>query len=330
MVSRLAVNILSIRGHELTLGTFLPEYIFVMRQWATRLVYSNRFCRGLYKSVSAIRAKQRSITRATSKLFSKGYSAPPTEAGRIHRTLCRYRQQFSKTPGWFLDEAQVAWDCLFSYQEQQHICGNLMEIGVWRGKSAALSTLHARSDETCVYVDPIMLAEFKDTIGLIRHSNSIFVESSSEVLPETPHVMQMESTFRWIHIDGEHSGESVQRDLTVALGLIAEDGLICIDDFPSCAYPQIIVAVTEFLRRHPQLTMIMCGHNKGYICCESSSETYRKFIRDNLHREMSNRGADVTIWKSGRPSDWNCFGITDRVERFDYRGPDWNPRKIEI
>jgi len=321
---------LRIRETPNRLGSVLLESIFVMRQWATRLVYSNRFCRGLYKSFSAIQAKRRSIVRKASNLFSKTSSVPPTSTDPGHRTLSRYRQQFSETPGWFLAEAQVAWDCLFCFQEQQHIHGNLLEIGVWRGKSATLSALHARSDETCVYVDPIMLAEFKDTIGLIRHPNSMFVESSSEVLPENPQVMQMGSTFRWIHIDGEHSGESVQRDLTVALDLIAEDGLICIDDFPSCAYPQIIVAVTEFLRQHPQSTMILCGHNKGYICCTSIAETYRKFIRDNLHREMSNRGANVTIWKSGRPSDWNCFGITDRVEKFDYRGPDWNPRKIEI
>ena len=76
--------------------------------------------------------------------------------------------------------------------------------------------------------------------------------------------------------------------------------------------------------------MVACGHNKGYICRADRSNDYLVFIKNELHREMSARGAEVTIWKSGRPGDWNCFGITDRVEMFDYRGPDWNPLAIEI
>ena len=179
---------------------FLKKAIFVIRQWSTRLVYSNnRFYLELYKTLMAVNAKRRAIVRVALQAFS-GTATDPFDTHEELRILTRYRQEFSELPGWFLWEAQVAWDCLLCFQDKQDIRGNMLEIGVWRGKSAALSTLHARQDKTCAYID----------------------------------------------------------------------------------------------------------------------------------REMSARGAEVTIWKSGRPTDSNCFGITDRVEMFEYRGPDWNPRLIEI
>jgi len=304
----------------------LKKTIFGIRQWATRLVYSNRFFKGLYKTSSAIHTKRRAMGRALSGSPTDGPSCGSEEL----RAFTRYQTEFSKIPGWFLPQAQVAWDCLLAFQGQQDICGNMLEIGVWKGKSAALSTLHARPDETCVYADRLMLSEFKDSMGLIRQSNNLFLEVLSEALPDMPQVMQKGSTFRWIHIDGEHSGEAVWQDLTVADGLLSDKGMLCVDDFPNCAYPQVHFAVVEFLDQHPHLTMVACGHNKGYICHADSAPLYLVFIKDELHRQMKARGAEVTIWKSGRPADRNCFGITDRVEMFDYRGPDWDPRKIEI
>ena len=307
-------------------GFFLQKTIFGIRQWATRLVYSNRFCKGLYKTWSAFHTKRRAVGRA----FSGSTTDSSYTGSQELRAFTRYQIEFSNLPGWFLPQAQAAWDCFLAFQGQQDIHGNMLEIGVWKGKSAALSTLHARANESCIYVDRLMLSEFKETIGLIRQSNHLFLEVASESLPAMPQVMQRGATFRWIHIDGEHSGEAVWRDLAVADELLSDKGMLCIDDFPSCAYPQVNFAVVEFLAQHPHLTMVACGHNKGYICRAEIAPLYLVFIKDELHRQMKARGVDVTIWKSGRPADRNCFGITDRVELFDYRGPDWAPGKIEI
>lgn len=280
--------------------------------------------------MSTCNAKLFAFLRAISKVFFRSAETGPIETNEKLRRFVRYKNEHSKLPGWFLDEAQAVWDCLLCFQGKKEIVGNMLEIGNWKGKSAACSALHAGQDETCVYVDRMILTELRDTIGSIRESNNLFLQVSSAVLPDLPQVMQMGPTFRWIHIDGEHSGEAVRRDLEVANHLLSEKGIICVDDFPSCAYPQINFAVTEFLSKHPSLTMIACGHNKGYICRQQSAIYYLTFIKNELHKEMCARGASVTIWKSGRPSDLNCFGITDRVEMFDYRGPDWNPREISI
>ena len=305
------------------------KLLFDIRQWATHLVYVNRFAAGLYKTVSMINATRRVWGLNMAKSFCK-HSDSATENEPLKSTYAHYQQTFSEVPGWFLPEAQAAWDCLLAFQTDQKIQGPLLEIGVWRGKSAALSTLHAEPNETCVYVDRLMLAEFKELIGRIRTSGTLFLEILSECLLSQPQVTKLGATFRWIHIDGEHSGEAVRNDLRVAESLLADDGMICVDDFPSSAYPQVNFAVVEFLSQHPQITMVACGHNKGYICRRESAPRYLQFIKNELHRDMVQRGSEVTIWKSGRPDDANCFGITDRVEQFDYRGPDWNPGTIEI
>ena len=52
--------------------------------------------------------------------------------------LEKYRSMFRRTPGWFQWEAAAIWDALYEFHRTEGIHGDLLEIGVFRGKSAAL------------------------------------------------------------------------------------------------------------------------------------------------------------------------------------------------
>lgn len=46
--------------------------------------------------------------------------------------------------------------------------GNLLEIGVWKGKSAGLLAMHCAPEEACVLVDPLQVAEAREHISVWR------------------------------------------------------------------------------------------------------------------------------------------------------------------
>ena len=118
----------------------------------------------------------------------------------------RYLQHFSNTPGWFYPQSAAIWDTLLSYQEASNNIGNVLEIGVFQGKSAGMLALHRQREETCVFVDPAPLNEVQQRIELaVPGAKCEYMQEMSQFLPRHSFVREAARDFRWIHIDGEHS-----------------------------------------------------------------------------------------------------------------------------
>ena len=128
-----------------------------------------------------------------------------------------YMKHFSEVEGWFQTPAIAIWDSLLSYQEEQRISGNMIEIGVWKGKSAALAALHCQTGEECVFVDAMPLDAAKATISqTLPQATCHYLQEQSQFLARHPFIAQGTRSFRWIHVDGEHTGQSVINDLEIA------------------------------------------------------------------------------------------------------------------
>jgi hypothetical protein len=56
---------------------------------------------------------------------------------------------------------------------------------------------------------------------------------------------------RFWHIDGDHSREALTADLDLALATMHPQGILCLDDMLHPGYPLLILAVHEWLERHP-------------------------------------------------------------------------------
>jgi predicted O-methyltransferase YrrM len=61
---------------------------------------------------------------------------------------------------------------------------------------------------------------------------------------------------RFIHIDGEHSRAALTRDLELATAVLAPGGVIVLDDMLHPGYPTLMVAVHEYLGRHPDMCVL--------------------------------------------------------------------------
>lgn len=244
-----------------------------------------------------------------------------------------YIEASRSVDGWFLDEAAAAWDCLLQFQLSARMTGNLLEIGVWNGRSAMMSVLHAGAGEILLLVDPRDMKEAMSHLRQIRADATIDVfQKPSRSLFKHPEYRNMLSSFRWIHIDGKHSAQDANVDLRLADELLNDTGMVVVDDFFHPDYPQVTQAVYQYLFSHPHsFSLVLCGHGKGYLCRPLAVAKYADYVRSGLHRDMAARGYNqLTIWKSTETADCQTFGITERFGAFDHRGPDWSQQTIPV
>src|SRR5262245_10596315 len=105
-------------------------------------------------------------------------------ADRVGSHFQRYMRTCSSIPGWgwFGEQSIALWDCLLCYQLDQRICGHFFEIGVQRGRSAALAAMHASPEELLVMVDDVSMSHARQNLVKIKPSNLICLKTRSQDL----------------------------------------------------------------------------------------------------------------------------------------------------
>jgi hypothetical protein len=238
-----------------------------------------------------------------------------------------YKAKFGDVSGFLMDEAVAIWDFLLSFQRQYEVGGNFFEIGVLNGKSAYLGALYLRPDEDCLLVDYNNVDHVAD--GMIR--NGLKPAQVLQVRSDSPIVERQfgdyHGTVRFFHIDGSHTGFSTLSDLRLAAKFLAHRGIICVDDFPSIRYPQLIAAVYKFLfDNDPIYKMVLCGMNKCYIVHAADYALYESAIRDGLYEHMKRAGHhQICLSKTSYAHDMGCFGISHNWGGLDIYGLDDDP-----
>jgi methyltransferase family protein len=246
-------------------------------------------------------------------------------------SLATYFERFSSLPGWFMEESAAIWDCLFEFQIRQQIHGHALEIGVYRGKSAALICLHMAQQEKLLLVDPQGLESVKATLLPVKPENVICYSCISRRLPMTD-LLALYGRCRWIHIDGEHSASTCSHDLGLADLLLSDQGVLVVDDFMSPRHPQVTASVFNYMHSHPfSFRIFLCGFLKAYLVRPQHIFRYMHFVRDNLTDELIKRSfaERITFYKSTVPDDYNCFGI-GRFEGTPMIGLDQDRTRILI
>jgi predicted O-methyltransferase YrrM len=250
-----------------------------------------------------------------------------------NRLFERYQQQCADVPGFVVPESLATWHCLLAFQRQNGVAAPLMEIGVYYGKSAALLAFHARQNEELFLVDfsePVHSAA--KLLKSIKPEGVKVLENKSSERPVWNLAATHPRIFRWIHIDGDHKGQAAYNDLLLANNLLADDGIICVDDFLSSRYPQLTYVVCTFLEQHrAELQMFLCGFNKAYLVRPNALSAHLGFVKDKLGKQLETMGfKNLTIYKTDYPGVMNCFGMGLRWADYLYYGLDEDPSKIPV
>jgi hypothetical protein len=242
-----------------------------------------------------------------------------------------FRERYPSIPGFSCPESFGIWDFLLDFQHEFGIRGDLMEIGVYYGQSAALMAMHALQDEEVFLVDCTDFVDHaKSTVGTIKGEKvSVLKVKSSD-----PRIWKLANSqprsLRWIHLDGDHKSETVQNDLLLANALLNDEGIICVDDFFNSRYPSLTYAVCLFLEQHRnELQMFLGGFNKLYLVRPIQLHRHLHAVRDKLGDQLAKLGFhDFTIYKTDLPGAINCFGIGGRWDKYVYYGLDEDPERI--
>lgn len=246
--------------------------------------------------------------------------------------LIDFNQLEEKVPGFLTSQNAALWDSLLSYQAEQYILGNMLEIGVYKGRSALMSSLHLREKEKFFLIDGTPFIEEAEThLNPILGDRAYYIQKMSYDL-EIDFFKDIRQKCRWIHIDGEHTGRAVINDLEFCEQMLSDNGILILDDFFNPMYPQLTEAAFRFLHNNKfKLSMFLCGWNKAYLARPMFAVKYRDFIRQHLASELHRRNLhDFMIAKTSTLDESTSFGIFYRFTDRDYYGLDSEPDYLPV
>ena len=210
----------------------------------------------------------------------------------------------SKTiEGWMMPHAAALFHALLAHEGPD--MRNILEIGVFKGKSAVVLAYEAaQRNETLILMDIRIHPEIAAIKEL--HPKTELIESDSFDLPSIAAV-QAAAPFRFIHIDGSHHYSCVMDDIKNSARILSRNGVICLDDFLNPHWPDVTVATFDFLAgRGHDLVLFLAGFNKGFLCRSIALQSYCELIEGPLATSMKELGCGAVI-KKRKQNDPFCF-----------------------
>jgi len=238
-------------------------------------------------------------------------------------------EKIDAIPGWFTFHSYCVWRALLDHQVG--IDGDMFEIGVWRGRSASVLASYRKADEKIYLCDlRLDLPAVESAIRSVdlEPTNLVPLSGPSSDLPSKLDFQAMHDSVRWCHIDGEHTGTVVYRELEIANRIVNTDGIVVIDDFFSPRYPANTTEVIRYIEKNPfHFRLLAVGFNKGYLCRPESLPRYMDYMASGMSQALERYGAVCTIFKTTGPWDTDAVGITKYVpDAGNIAGPDDEPQ----
>jgi len=168
-------------------------------------------------------------------------------------------QQLEDIPGWFRRMDMELFRLLLDGTGERLGGGDLAELGVYLGKSAALMGCALQPDETFTVIDlfsaqapsadnqsendeqyaDLSQQAFEGYYRTVHETLPVVVQGPSQTITE--HAGH--GTHRFVHIDASHLYEHVVADIACARTLLKPDGVVVFDDYRSMHTPGVAAAV---------------------------------------------------------------------------------------
>ncbi|MGH6890398.1 MAG: class I SAM-dependent methyltransferase [Rhizomicrobium sp.] len=218
-------------------------------------------------------------------------------------------------PGSFLEESAAVWCVLLEAQRATWTWaglsgGDYLEIGVLHGKSASvLANFSRRYENRLTIIDPDIPAATRQTLDSICRRIG-YIESPSERVVGSEFSNANRRRMAFAHIDGMHRFSSVIADLQLCETLLADYGILSVDDFHTDLFPQIPAAVYKYLYSGvSDLCIFLVGLNKAYLCRNQAKKHFLQFAGTNLLPRLEKLGYKLTLVKTDRNDSFDAFGI---------------------
>lgn len=176
----------------------------------------------------------------------------------ISSSAAAYWAERKSVVGAFWDVDFELFDRILAWQSDSGVTGDLLEIGALYGKSAIVLGLHARPTETVticdIFEDEAAQADNVDenaqsyrglNRGAFEANYGRWVASPPQIVQELSSTIGehvADASVRFAHIDGGHLFEVVSDDLRNTRPLMAEEGVVVLDDFRALHTPGVAAA----------------------------------------------------------------------------------------
>jgi predicted O-methyltransferase YrrM len=172
---------------------------------------------------------------------------------------------YASVPGMSSRFAAAICCGLMRMQTEMGVTGPVVEIGPFEGRFF-IAVAHALAQgEAALGIDlfdwpnPEVIDRFQANCrkhGVPDDKRIVWKADSRTMRPEELLARLGGRRPRFVHIDGEHSRAALTKDLELATAVLAPGGVIVLDDMLHPGYPTLMVAVHEYLGRHPDMCVL--------------------------------------------------------------------------
>ena len=174
-------------------------------------------------------------------------------------TAAQYARGCEQIPGFFYVADFMLFDLILGHQLDTGILGDMLEIGVYQGKSAILMGCGLRPDErliACDLFDKVLSHEDisakhrqtydgLDAAEFYRHWDHYHSRQGLDVrICDSAQLTEL-PPLRFIHIDGCHNYQCARGDIALAAKHTAPRGVISLDDYRVTEEPGVAAAISE-------------------------------------------------------------------------------------
>lgn len=186
--------------------------------------------------------------------------------------------------GWFYPLDQLAFFELFLLQDSLGIRGNVAEVGVYCGKSLVLLSILRQPGDILLGFDLFdenheektraNLKQYGDSQNVLLHKG-LTSDLEQGALAELS-----QSGLRFLHIDAGHEYHEVLEQLHLFTPLMADSGIIAMDDYQDREFPGIEAAVLDFseIDRPRRFIPFLSAANKLFMCFGPVATTFQKAL----------------------------------------------------
>ncbi|MGP3998609.1 class I SAM-dependent methyltransferase [Streptomyces sp. 8N706] len=230
-------------------------------------------------------------------------------------------RRLNDVKGWFPSLDQVLFDRFLSRQQRLDEPGDLLEMGVFMGKSAIFTGSFLREGERFTVCD-LFDAPAPDEQNAAEARKSYptltrvaFEQNYLAFHEELPYVIQGPTsavpghvdadTCRFVHVDASHLYEHVAGDIDTARKSLLPGGVVVLDDFRSEHTPGVAAAAWEAVFNHG-LRPVCLSTQKLYGTWDDPEPLQEELLaetewRSDLHMSVQEIAGRRVLRFSGRP-----------------------------
>lgn len=237
--------------------------------------------------------------------WNKKKSRKNTELNNNNQAINNFIEKASVIPGWLLPEAAFFTAHLLSYQNNIGLTGNVVEIGVYRGKylSILYNYMNPANEERALGIDAFIGAEdtewaidrvLNNILKTCGNNNrlEVIARNSLDLTPELLLQLIQGKNAKFISIDGGHTADVVFHDLQISIPILRDGGIIAMDDAFNHSIPAVTEGLFKFMLRGKGDNLAPFAHcyNKLFL---TTSDHYSEYYNKSFEILEEMKGFDT-------------------------------------